>query len=146
MTPSDLEKLRAWCALRERCTFDVHQKLRRMQVDPSEAEPILAALVAEGFLDERRFVEAYVEGHAHGKRWGPARIRAGLRARRIPEGLIAAALAALEPGSHRAALEGLVARRIGELPEGRNRVIRWLVGRGFPLDEVLAAVDAAAAR
>jgi regulatory protein len=146
MTPSDLEKLRAWCALRERSTFDVRAKLQRMGIAAAEADGALATLTSEGYLNEARFVEAYVEGHARGKRWGPARIRAGLRARRIPESLIAPALAALDPATGREALGALVARRASELPAGRNRVIRWLVGRGYPLDEVLAAVDAAASR
>jgi SOS response regulatory protein OraA/RecX len=69
-----------------------------------------------------------------------------LRARRIPESLIAPALAALDPATGREVLAALVARRAAELPAGRNRVIRWLVGRGYRLDEVLAAVDAAASR
>jgi regulatory protein len=146
MTPSDLENLRSWCALRERCTDDVLQRLRRQQVGEAEAEQAVERLRTEGFLDDRRYVEAYVEGHAVGRRWGPARIRAGLRAKRIPDALIAPALARLDPAEARDTLHALARRRADELPAGRERVIRWLLRRGFPLDDVLAAVDAAAHR
>lgn len=146
MTPSDLEKLRAWCALRERCTHDVQLKLRRMGIPSAETSDVIQLLVSENFLNEARFVEAYVEGHAYGKRWGPARIRAGLRARGIHESLISRYLAEVTPASNRATLAALVAKRAAELPAGRTRIVRWLVGRGFSLDEVLAAVDAAGSR
>jgi len=117
-----------------------------MGLPGNDADGAVQQLTSEGFLNEDRYVEAYVEGHARGKRWGPARIRAGLRARGIAEQLIQKHLAELDPDTGRAALAALVARRAAELPEGRARVVRWLVGRGFAFDEVLAAVDAAGSR
>lgn len=134
------DALRKWCASQERSTQDALEKLRRLGVEGGEAAGVIAQLVSEDFLNEGRFAESFVRARAEHKAWGPAKIRAGLRAKGVSSAEIERAMEAQRPGVFSQGLERLVERRAHELPEGRDRVVRWLLGRGFPLGEVLAAL------
>jgi len=87
-----LAKLEAYCAYQERCHAEVRTKLSQYVLESDEAEQILTTLIQNGFLNESRFVEAFVRGKARLKQWGPIKIKAALRAKNIPEKLIDSAL------------------------------------------------------
>ena len=103
-------------------------------------EQLVALLVEEDYLSEERFAESFVRARAEHKAWGPAKIRAGLRAKGVDSAAIERAMSAQREAVFDEGLERLVARRARELPEGRDRVVRWLLGRGFGLSEIFAAL------
>lgn len=137
-----LDGLRKWCSSQERCTQDVRERLQRKGADARTIEAIQAQLKDEDFLNEERFAEAFVRARAVFKGWGPAKIRAGLMAKRVPTSAIEAGFAALDDGVFAESLTALVHRRADELPEGRDRLVRWLLSRGFPLGSILAELEA----
>lgn len=137
-----LDGLRKWCSSQERCTHDVRERLRRKGADDATVDAVQAQLEAEGFLSEQRFAEAFIRARALHKGWGPAKIRAGLKAKRVPDAAIDAGFAALEGQVFDASLAELVQRRVNELPEGRDRLIRWLLSRGFSLGSILTELEA----
>ena len=87
------------------------------------------------FLSNERFLTSYVGTHAEHKSWGPRKIAHGLRAR-FSGSAADAAVAAHPQSSFKAAL-ALVERRRAELPAKRERVIRFLVSRGFAVNDIL---------
>ena len=110
----------------------LRERLERAGVDPDEAERVLARLRDEGVVDEARF--AANRAHALAERGkGDAAIRFDLEAQGLPDELIEAALAELEPERRRA--ERVVARR-GTGPA----TARFLAGRGFDSEVVEAVV------
>ena len=103
----------------------------------------LAALAAEGALNDERYAHNYVAYHA-GRGRGPIRIGADLRARGLPQELIAAAL---EGGPDwRAAAAAARARRFGKAApvswRERARQARFLQYRGFSADHIRSATGA----
>lgn len=136
-----LDGLRKWCSSQERCTQDVRERLQRKGADAATVDAIQAQLEDEGFLNESRFAEAFVRARALYKGWGPAKIRAGLKAKRVPDAAIEAGFAALEGRAFDTSLAELVQRRSNELPEGRDRLIRWLLSRGFSLGSILTELE-----
>ena len=141
MKEKEADAARKWCSAQERCTQDARERLRRRGVDAEEIEQLLELLVEEDYLNEARFAESFVRARAEHKAWGPAKIRAGLRAKGVDSAAIERAMSAQRETVFNEGLERLVARRVGELPEGRDRVVRWLVGRGFGLSEIFAALS-----
>ena len=137
------EKMRRWCSLQERCTGDVRRKLQG-QIDEEEGvDVILATLVEEGFLSDERFLTSYVRTHAEHKSWGPRKIVHGLRAKGFSSAAANAAVAAHSQSSFQASLKALVERRRAELPAKRERVIRFLVSRGFAVNDILRVLEEA---
>ena len=117
-----LERMRAWCGMRDRSEREAKEKLKGLlaKMEPLPAATLRAKwmcdwmdlLVEEGSLDDARCADSYVRVHLEHKSWGPLKIKAGLSA-----------------------------RRADELATRRPRVVRWLLGRGFPQRMVLNALD-----
>ena len=85
------------CAKSERAISDVRRSLTRWGVAPEQHQPIIDRLVRERFIDEARYAEAYVREKLNLSRWGVRKIRAALKAKRIPEQTIDEALAQADP-------------------------------------------------
>lgn len=141
-----LEKMRRWCSRQERCTHDAGRKLQGWGVDFDTADAVVQALLSEGFLSDERYLESYVRTHVEHKRWGPRRVVQGLRQRGFSSREAEAALDHVSAQRFREVLRELVARRAGELDTHRERVIRFLLGRGFVVNEVLSAIEEAEER
>ena len=76
------DALSAQCAKREYCTADVRRKaLQRLEFDAAAAEAVVSALVAEGYVDDRRYAAAYAREKSALAGWGPVKIRTALLAR-----------------------------------------------------------------
>jgi regulatory protein len=93
-------------------------------------------------LSESRFVEQFIRQHA-GRGHGPARIRAELRERGVPDAEVDAGLAAAaEDWAARA--RDVRRRRFGLSPPGdyaeRARQARFLQYRGFSNEQIRAAL------
>ena len=86
------------CAKSERAISDVRRSLTRWGVAPEQHQPIIDRLVRERFIDEARYAEAYVREKLNLSRWGVRKIRAALKAKRIPEQTIDAAGLEIYPG------------------------------------------------
>ena len=78
-------KLSAYCSSAERCRADVEEKLRKAEASEEEKENILERLVAEGFIDERRYAKAFAADKFRFSKWGKRKIEFALRAKRVPE-------------------------------------------------------------
>ena len=77
---------------------------------------------------------------------GVRAIAHGLRAKGFSGSAADAAVAAHPQSSFKAALAALVERRRAELPAKRERVIRFLVSRGFAVNDILRALEEAEER
>jgi len=103
---------------------------------------VVEQLVAERLLSESRFVEQFVRQHA-GRGQGPARIRAELRERGVPESEIEAGLDAAAADWSAVARE-VRRRRFGVSQPGdyaeRARQARFLQYRGFSHEQIRAAL------
>lgn len=138
-----LQTLMASCARSERCISDVRHSLYRWRMEAADCETIIARLVKERFVDERRYAAAYVREKMSCSGWGRRRIEMGLRAKGIPQEYIDEALAQIEPRQQTDKLEAMLYRRlVRERDKAKNfydlqmRLTRWAMGRGFEYAEI----------
>jgi regulatory protein len=141
-----MEKMRRWCSLRERCTWDVAQKLRGQSLSTDLVSKVVEALEIEGFLSDERFVTSYVRTHAEHKHWGPRKIVHGLMAKGFSSSDANRAVAAFPQGRFSEILDGLIERRKAELEVNRDKVIRFLASRGFPVNDIFQRIEEAEGR
>ena len=80
------------------------------------------------------------------KKWGPYRVVAGLRSKGIPMSRAQIGVDAVSREVVLDALNQLVQRRASELPERRDRVIRFLMNKGYNLQDILASLAALGSR
>ena len=73
----------ARCATAEYCLNDWRRKFQMKGLPPRDIERVLDRLVDEGFINEARFVRAYVHDKALYDRWGQLKIRQSLMLKRL---------------------------------------------------------------
>ena len=118
------------------------RRLARRGYAESVVNGVVDTLVAERLLSETRFVEQFIRQHA-GRGHGPARIRAELRERGVPEAEVDAGLEAAGE-DWGAVARDVRRRRFGLSPPGdyaeRARQARFLQYRGFSAEQIRAAL------
>ncbi len=109
------EKARQFCAYRERCTAEVHDKLRRLGAGRESMVQVTKNLREEGFLDDKRFATLFVRSKFQQNKWGKVKIKAALLAKNIPEDYIPAALDVIDDQSYEDTLHQLATKKKQEL-------------------------------
>jgi regulatory protein len=130
-------------ARRDFARADLQARLLAGGFAEDEVLGLLAALVAEGTLNDERYAQNYVIYHA-GRGHGPQRIAAELRRLGVASELVESALGA---GTDWNALARKVCRsKFGSEPPGnwaeKARQARFLQYRGFSADHIRAATGA----
>jgi regulatory protein len=126
-------------ARREHSRVELARKLAP-HGEADEIAALLDELERENLLSNARYTEALAISRAG--RHGSLRLKADLRDKGVPEGLVADAVRearAHDPDAARA----VWAKKFGRLPADaveRAKQMRFLVGRGFPLDVVRRVV------
>lgn len=98
-----------------------------------EVEEALARLEELGYLGDRAFAETFVAGR---RKYGPRKLRQLLLAQGVPEAVVAEVLREAEEEVLESALR--VLRRYPRRHD-RDKAVRFLQGRGFPLGVALEA-------
>jgi len=121
---------------------ELTRRLERRGYPARVVAVVVEQLVAERLLSETRFVEQFIRQHA-GRGHGPARIRAELRERGVPDAEVAAGLEAAGEDWVARARE-VRRRRFGVSLPGdyaeRARQARFLQYRGFSHEQIRAAL------
>ena len=141
MAANPLQSLMRFCAYRERAEYEVHQKAVQLGMLPAQIKSAMATLKEEGFLNQERFLRAYVHDKRTFQGWGPYKIQAHLRHYQIPNADIQQALDEVSPEIWMTSLQKLVHQKTSLPPEDwdvvqRQKMFRWLYGRGFSSDQI----------
>ena len=139
-----LERYERQCARMEYCSSDLRRKaLKALGGDADAAEKIVASLVKDGFVDDRRYAGAFVREKSALQGWGEAKLRFMLAGKGISRDVIADALTEIDAEKASARLEKLLqakARTLEGDPAFRLKLLKFGLSRGFAYDEVDAAI------
>lgn len=70
-----LADLQAWCAKCERAESQVAKKLKQWEVAAADAEQIIQCLIDDNFLNEERFIRAFIRDKFEFNKWGRSKIK-----------------------------------------------------------------------
>ena len=139
------DKIRHWCAIGERSKSEVLAKMKRLGAHEGEAVEMLKTLENEGFVDEIRFIEAFIHDHFLLKNWGPRKLYDGLLKKGCKSALIDPIISKLTEVEVEKALIRTINSRFTLYPDehktNRERLIRYLQNRGYTLDNILRALS-----
>ena len=125
-------------ARREHSRAELRRKLSSHVEESVDLEALLDDFTSRGWLSEKRFVEQTVRAKA--RKFGPLKIAHHLREKGIDEAGVAAGLAQAGSGEGEA-LAAAWRSRFGRPPidaAQKARQVRFLQGRGFRLETILA--------
>lgn len=139
-----LSRLQRLCSRAEYCRADIYRKaLKDLEGDEAAASSVVEDLVKDRYVDDARYSVAFAREKASLQGWGPVKIRFQLRGKGISEAVIDAALEEVDAGKAADKLDRLLAARARQLagdPQGRLKILKYALGRGYAYDEVEQAL------
>ena len=139
-----LERLQRQCARMEYCSSDIYRKaIKALEGDAEAAARIVASLVQDQFVDDRRYASAFAREKSSLQGWGAVKIRFLLRGKGISDEIIDEALQEVDPEKAASKLDKLATdkyRLLKDDPQCRLKLLKALLSRGYGYDEVEAAV------
>lgn len=142
-----LQKMMASCARREYCSWDIKQKLRRFELSPQDIDGIITKLEEQKFVDNERFVKAFVKDKMEFNSWGKTKIRYQLQMKHISTDLINEALSVVKEDPYQEKLEHILKKKLSQLMPvedkwaAKTKLIRHAASKGFEPDMIYKAID-----
>ena len=130
------ERIQSFCAIQDRCQFEVKKKMRDWGVEEYIIDNIVTDLIIEKFIDERRFAESFCRGKFRIKKWGKIKIKNELKKRRISDSCINKGLEQIDVKEYSLLLNELFKKKKNSIKE-KNKFIRngkiakYLQQKGF---------------
>ncbi len=135
-----LSRMERYCAREDRSVQKIREKLYVIEdLSPKDQEEIIISLLEDNFLDDTRFVEAYIRSKINQNKWGKQKIRHGLIRHRIAEDKINRGLAEMNRETYRLNLQGLLVSK-QRTTDDSTAWIRYLLQKGYEYDEILAVI------
>jgi len=135
-----LIKVASFCAYQERTLKEVRQKLREWEVADDDAEPVIAELIAQNYLNEERFARSFARGKFRVKKWGRLKIRQEMKLKGLSNELIHKGLSEIDGDSYEEVLRDLLEKKArslrGESVAVKQKIVRFALSRGFESDIV----------
>lgn len=135
------------CSKGEQCPSDIFEKVQQWGLSESEAARLVAYLTQEKYLDEARFVHAFVHDKFTYQHWGRIKIAYMLRMKGIADSLIENTMdEVISPEPYLATCADLVRSKIKGMdlplsPADRAKVFRFAAQRGFESSVVSKALS-----
>lgn len=130
-------------AVRERTEFELRSFLEQRRVEPEVVDDVVAAVVAEGLVDDASYARRFAEDRRLLDRWGSERIARDLARRGVARELVELALAGHGREEELGMALELLERRFPAPLAGdgqRDKAWRMLVRRGYGAELAYEAV------
>lgn len=137
LTPDQvLDKMAKYCAYQERCVKDVRDKLKTFDIPEEEKQKILAYLLNNRFVDDERFVKAFVRGKINQSGWGINKIRFHLVQKGIAKDIIDEALGQTDEEVYRQRLIDILKAKSKTMKaatdfEKKRKLAAFAIQKGF---------------
>lgn len=133
------------CARSEQCEQDLRSKFHRRQLRECDINSIIEYLRAHNYLNDERYVRAYVRTKSRLSGWGPWKIRNGLLYKGLPPEIITDVLTETDRDLYQTqALKAarIKARRLDlTVMADRVKLYRFLTSRGYESDSINHILD-----
>jgi len=135
-------KIQAYCSRAEQCEWSVRRKLAEWRVPASDAEDLVAELIADGFIDEQRYASSFVHDRLRFGHCGRNKIRFELRQKQINDKVVSEALASIDEDEYLDILQTVAESKKRSLkglePAVQQRRLQsFLLSRGFETEYII---------
>ena len=142
-----LQSLMRMCARSEHSSGDALRLMRTWGVPEAEQRAVLDKLLADRYIDNRRYAEAYTREKSQLSGWGERKIAMQLRLKGVERETISAVLAELmDDDAKQERLREKLQRKLRSTKaandyELRGKLLRYALGLGYDYDMVADAID-----
>ena len=131
-----LHKAASYCSISEHCVSEVETKLDAWCVGCDDKSTIIKRLIAEDFINEKRFCIFFVKDKFRFNKWGKIKISFALKGKGINNALISEALNTIDEGEYEELLASILKTKLVGLKyefeyEKQGKLFRFAQSRGF---------------
>ena len=131
-----IERIKNYCALQDRCQWDVLEKMREWGLQQATKEHILEILINEKFVDEERYATSFCRGKFRIKNWGKRKITNELKRKQISIICINIGLQEIDDNDYNQVLDKLFHQKKATLKDKnqfikKTKIANFLIQRGF---------------
>lgn len=141
-----IKKAQKLCIQQEKCAHDVLQKIISWKANPIDHEEIIQTLINEKFIDEERYVIAYIKDKLNLNKWGKAKIKYHLLQKQIDIKIIDAELGKIDQKEYAILIKNELIKKINSLEniaytQLKNKLLQFGSSRGYELELLYPIVE-----
>lgn len=131
-----LHKAASYCSISEHCVSEVEEKLNAWSIECDDKAKIIDRLIAEDFINEKRFCVFFVKDKFRFNKWGKIKISYALKQKGLSNDLISMALGTIDEGEYEEMLAAILKTKLVGLKyeyeyEKQGKLFRFAQSRGF---------------
>ena len=129
-------KMAQLCSRSEQCSVDIRKKMLVYEIMDELVDEIISKLKAEKFIDDERYVKAYISDKFKLNKWGKYKIRHFLKAKGLSDDLIEKGLTEIDDDEYKKVLIATLKEKAKKVKsnnkfEKTGQIIRFAQSRGF---------------
>lgn len=129
-------KMAQLCSRSEQCSADIRKKIMAFEIVEEIVDEIIEKLIEEKYIDDERYVKAYVNDKFKINKWGKVKIRHYLYAKGLSDEVIQNGLNAIDEEKYKNLLVKTMKDKAKKIKkknkfEKMGQVIRFTQSRGF---------------
>ena len=130
------ERIKNYCALQDRCQWDVRQKLSEWGLLVNTKNIIMKELINDSFIDEERYARSFCRGKFRIKKWGRRKIEFELKKKYISSVCIKKGMEEIEMDEYLKELENQAEKKNNLIKDKnhfkrKGKLAKYLINRGF---------------
>jgi regulatory protein len=140
-------QLRHYCAYQERNKAEVAAKLARYSfLTAAEKKQLMEELCEENFLQEDRYITAFIRGKFYIKKWGKIKISHALASKKIDPEIIHQALATIPDTDYSVTLQALIHLKSThwatiDVLHRKQKIAAYLLQKGYEYELIAANLE-----
>lgn len=141
-----LQALMRLCSRAEKSTGDAMRLMRTWGVPEAERQGVVDTLIAQRFISNRRYAEAYAREKSSLAGWGPKKIAMQLRVKGVEREIITEVISQYDCDTHRERLTERLQRKLRTTKaaseyELRGKLLRYALSLGYDYDTAMASIE-----
>ena len=129
-------KMAQLCSRSEQCSTDIRKKMVAYEIMDELVEEIISKLKSEKFIDDERYVKAYISDKFKLNKWGKIKIRHYLKNKGLSDNLIETGLNEIDDEQYKKVLIATMKGKAKKVKsdnqfEKSGQIIRFAQSRGF---------------
>ena len=139
-------QLASLCANAEHCQYEMLEKMKRWELSDEAQARVMARLIEERYVDDRRYARAFVKDKICYNKWGRRKVQQGLWMKRIDKEIQDEVLDDIDEKEYLDVLKPLLKQKRKSIKansdyELNQKLVRFAYGRGFTFDIIRQCLD-----
>ena len=133
------DRLKDYCAIQDRCQWDVIQKMREWGLLEVTQNHLLELLIQEHYVDEERYSRSFCRGKFRIKKWGKRKITNELKKKGISDVCITNGLEEIDDIEYLEELDNICQKKKDSIKEKnhfikKKKIATYLINKGYESD------------